>query len=190
MGQRLNLEIKTNDKVLANAYYHWSGYTTSSLEITKSAIQFILNNEIKLDVESAIKILEHTGASFNDKAWKNALDSGIVKGEFKECQGRNAGLIGVTESDMKETRVWEEGRIEINIENKSFRFKCAHEKDYIEDDDIWDKIKDMFFEIKDIENSYKIPFEKIDKLLDGVKISEDKYNGRFYFGYSCFDSIY
>lgn len=27
MGQRLNIEIHENGKCLANAYYHWSGYT-------------------------------------------------------------------------------------------------------------------------------------------------------------------
>lgn len=33
MGQRLNIEIMKNDKVLANAYYHWSAYTESALEL-------------------------------------------------------------------------------------------------------------------------------------------------------------
>lgn len=31
MGQRLNLEFQYGDKVIANAYYHWSGYTIDSL---------------------------------------------------------------------------------------------------------------------------------------------------------------
>ena len=31
MGQRLVIEIKEGDTVLANAYYHWSGYTETSL---------------------------------------------------------------------------------------------------------------------------------------------------------------
>ena len=33
MGQRLNIEIKKDSKVLANAYYHWSAYTSSALQM-------------------------------------------------------------------------------------------------------------------------------------------------------------
>ena len=41
MGQRLNIEIIENGKVLANAYYHWSGYTSSSLELTQEILEAI-----------------------------------------------------------------------------------------------------------------------------------------------------
>lgn len=41
MGQRLNLEITIGENVLANAYYHWSGYTTSSLKLVESALKKI-----------------------------------------------------------------------------------------------------------------------------------------------------
>lgn len=32
MGQRLNIEVIKNGKVVGNCYYHWSAYTLSSLE--------------------------------------------------------------------------------------------------------------------------------------------------------------
>lgn len=37
MGQRLNIEIKRrkDNKVLANSYYHWSAYTSSSLHLAE-----------------------------------------------------------------------------------------------------------------------------------------------------------
>ena len=41
MGQRLNIQIEmdipesSESKVLANAYYHWSGYTSSAYELVK-----------------------------------------------------------------------------------------------------------------------------------------------------------
>lgn len=190
MGQRLNLEIKNNKGILANAYYHWSGFTLSSLLITKQAIQFILRNKLKNDIATAVKILEHTGASFSKQAWERAKDGKLIKGEYKECQGRNDGLIGVSEIDIEETREWEEGRIEINIENNTFDFECAWEKNYIDDEDIWERIKDLFFEIKEIKSKYKIPFDKIDKFIEGVKTAEKSYNGRFYFDCCCFNSIY
>lgn len=34
MGQRLNIEIISGDKVLANAYYHWSAYSRIAIELT------------------------------------------------------------------------------------------------------------------------------------------------------------
>jgi hypothetical protein len=190
MGQRLNIEIKNNDRTLANAYYHWSGYTESSLELTEAIINYIKKNEIKPDVESAIKLLEHTGATFNESAWNDAVSEGIVSGKLKKCDGRNAGLIGVTQGAMKETRSWEEGRIEINIENNTFDFKCAFKKDYIEDDDIWELIKHKFYRVTGIDKSWQIPFNNINLLINGVKEAQENFNGRFCFEYNSYNSIY
>ena len=38
MGQRLNIEIKKDSKVLANSYYHWSAYTSSALQMLPKSI--------------------------------------------------------------------------------------------------------------------------------------------------------
>lgn len=189
MEQRLNIEIKNNKKALANCYYHWSGYTESALGLTKQIIDHINSNGIASDVKTAIKLLELTGASFSRKAWDNAKDAGIIEGDFKECNGRNEGLIGVSEEDMNETRSWEEGRMTINIDQKSFNFKCAWDKDYIDDEKVWERIRDLFFYIN-IESTYDIPFFKIDELIKGVNTAEKEYGGRFYFKYSAFSSIY
>ena len=40
MGQRLNIEIKENNELLANVLYQWSGFTPASLVLT----QCILDN--------------------------------------------------------------------------------------------------------------------------------------------------
>ena len=39
MGQRLVITIKNDKQNLAKAYYHWSGYTSSGLQISNMAIQ-------------------------------------------------------------------------------------------------------------------------------------------------------
>ena len=39
MGQRLVITIKNDKQDLAKAYYHWSGYTSSGLQISNMAIQ-------------------------------------------------------------------------------------------------------------------------------------------------------
>lgn len=35
MGQRLVIQISNDDKILANAYYHWDGFTKNSLDLAK-----------------------------------------------------------------------------------------------------------------------------------------------------------
>lgn len=54
MGQRLNIEIVKDKKVLANCYYHWSGYSNSAVNL---AIQIIERFEYirKYKVEKYIK---------------------------------------------------------------------------------------------------------------------------------------
>ena len=69
MGQRLNIEIRKEDKVLANAYYHWFGYTSSSLQLTSEILKNIDNVNFDNDVAKAVKLLEVTGA-------------GLTKSEF------------------------------------------------------------------------------------------------------------
>jgi hypothetical protein len=191
MGQRLNIEIKNNKNVLANCYYHWSGFTTSSLKLTKKIIEYLKVNNVSNDVKGAIELLYHTGASFTKQSWENAKNDKLIEGDYKEIADRNNGLIGVSESDIKKTQSWEEGRIEINIENKTFKFDCAFEKDYIDYDEIWYRISDLFYKINlDKTSKYQIPFYQIDILLDGIIESEKNYKGRFYFNNYCFDSVY
>ena len=52
MGQRLVIEIKEGDTVLANAYYHWSGYTETSLNLLNEVMnKGIFNNDKKLPIK-------------------------------------------------------------------------------------------------------------------------------------------
>ena len=73
MGQRLNIEIRKNDEVLANAYYHWSGYTSSSIELTSEILKNIDNVNFDNDVVKAVKLLEITGAGLTSSEEKFSL---------------------------------------------------------------------------------------------------------------------
>lgn len=46
MGQRLNIEIMKDNKVLANAYYHWAAYTGAALELCQCIIDEIKSESI------------------------------------------------------------------------------------------------------------------------------------------------
>lgn len=57
MGQRLNIEIKENNKVLANSYYHWSGYTSSALLLTEKILDAIKSTKHDNSTVMAIRLL-------------------------------------------------------------------------------------------------------------------------------------
>jgi hypothetical protein len=44
MGQRLVVEIKRNDNVIASAYYHWSAYTVPALNVLSSMNKHVFSN--------------------------------------------------------------------------------------------------------------------------------------------------
>jgi len=131
MGQRLNLEIAENGKTLANAYYHWSGYTTSSLEVT----QFILDNIDNISYENrvinAVKLLETTGAGLTDEEMEY-IKKNIPEAEeipFDKAVSRNAGLTAVSEKGIEETRNWEEARVTVDLAAKTVNFQALFKYD-------------------------------------------------------------
>lgn len=191
MGQRLNLEIIDGEKCLANAYYHWSGYSTSSLRIAKQACAVLLRKDLEPTVQNAIKCLEATGATFNKECWDASKKQGDVVGEWPGCDGRNDGLIGTTEESIKETRSWEEGRIEIDIVKKIFNFKCCwgpNSEEYVEDNEITEDEIKAATKLK-FDSLLNIPISEIDFLLAEIEECE-KNRGLFYVGKDLYGSIY
>ena len=123
MGERLNLEIKSQGKGRANAYYHWSGYTSSSYYIAKEAIASIDRIKVKDPILKAIRILEATGAGLtqHEKEEAKKLFPNI---RFASCGGRNDGLIAISKEGMKETRQWEEARVTIDLDKEMVIFNA------------------------------------------------------------------
>lgn len=117
MGQRLNIEIVRGNECIANAYYHWSAYTSSAIRLTEQIIDFFEDNaedDFKSKVEYAVRALETTGAGINDSE-KNMIELTKDFGfKFKHCIGRKNGLISVTEPGIHETEQWDEGRVTID----------------------------------------------------------------------------
>ena len=120
MGQRLNIQIEmdipnsSESKVLANAYYHWSGYTSSAYELVKKiADSNYWNEECKLadPVAQAINLLEVTGAGLTKDEFTDKYPESI----YKLSTDRNDGLIAISEKGITETQNWEEARVTINL---------------------------------------------------------------------------
>lgn len=122
MGQRLNIEILDNKEVLANCYYHWSGYTSSALHLTKEIIgSSMIRDEflqaIPDKIAYAVALLKLTGAGNVD---------------------RNAGLISTSTEDIEETRRWQEAGVYIDIGTQTIVFDLFYElgDDEIEEQEI------------------------------------------------------
>lgn len=151
MGQRLNLEITKKNRVVANAYYHWSAYTGSAYELTAMAYNFIKYNKgsIKDSKLLAIRALEATGAGVPD--WQEGESElrrlrNIRKystTEFEPFQDRNHGIISCFTDSIKETEDWAEGTVTIDLDTESICFTVFSFYDSVED------IKDWYEDFKE-----------------------------------------
>lgn len=184
MGERLNIEILKDGKVLANSYYHWSGYTRSSLGLTQHILNN-LNNVIHEDeVLRAIKLLETTGAGLTDdeKVYAGNVYKDI---QFGKCSGRNEGLIAVSEEGIKTTRRWEEARVQIHIDTEKVDFgaywkyeKEEHREDYHEDQDELQEcdIKFNGIAFSEFEAFNKAVYDLIENDVYWIRLASDPKN--------------
>ena len=124
MGQRLNLEFQYGDKVIANAYYHWSGYTINSL-VELLAVHELIEYDNIHDEKSAIIELVNVYDNKLHKLSGLTLDSlDEVKKYIPEYPGiknelnRNFGLLSISEKGMNLTREWMELILRYDIKNK------------------------------------------------------------------------
>ena len=174
MGQRLNIEIVSDDTLLANCYYHWSAYTGSALTLTELIIEKFYDSDMSPSIKNAVELLESTGAGVNEqeRIEIKKFPNKFVGIDFKKATDRNCGLISVTENGMEETQQWEEGRVTIDILNEivSFDVFWTYSKEeyvviYADEDDV--QLSDLPVCRLDLD---KIPFEDIGEfrsLVDG-----------------------
>lgn len=170
MGQRLNVEIWNNGKVLANAYYHWSAYTESAAEIVCDALNYINSNPIQDDNDLlyAIRILEATGAGLTDREIEHAKTIPALDGEtFAECGGRNEGLIAISDEGISETRDWQEGAAHIYLDEKRVSFRVFWTSTKWE----WEKEQREDYEN---ENANARNLERVKFNLDDIKFHDWK----------------
>lgn len=164
MGQRLNLEIWSDGKCLANAYYHWSAYTSCASVLVNEVIQAYRSNPVAPTKLVAVRLLEATGAGlpYEEKA---AMQAEYPDASFAECFGRNNGLIAVTNQAINETRYWEEYRATIHLDRQSVEFfvlrqiPVAEWRKYVEDDELNEELLDVNSLPQMQYDASKIPFD-------------------------------
>lgn len=175
MGQRLNIEIVENGVCLANAYYHWSAYTSSAFELAKQIIEAIQTVKEEIPVMKAIRLLEVTGAKLMSEEIDFAKK--LLLGDFEKATDRNDGLISISEKGIAETRQWQEGAVYIYLDEKRMKFDVLHRTDFLEYRKSEEKYNGRKVEINDIP-IFDIDFSdiKFDKIGDFESFIKDHEN--------------
>lgn len=186
MGERLNIEVVKGNKLLANSYYHWSGYSNCAVNLTIEIVEsfeyikkYKVDNVKNKDILLAIRLLEATGAGTNESQISNTIKTiGLIDTnvEIKKCKGRDEGIIEISEEGMNENRSWEESRVTIDIENQKINFEAYQEID--EEDKKY--YEEEAVEFKNINVDFNnIKFEDIFDLK--AFIDKNYYNSQYFF---------
>ena len=159
MGQRLNIQIEANDtdtnetKVLANCYYHWSGYTSSAMELVKEIVESgIYNLDILDPVEKAIRLLEATGAGLAE----DELTDTYNEPKYEKAISRNMGLIAISEEGTNRVAELKKSRVTINLTTSSIDMSdmVYEETDVFSRADRETKLKNLYELKADLNSSF------------------------------------
>lgn len=182
MGQRLNIEVRYDGEPVANAYYHWSAYTSSSLNLLGQVIEAYRSRTEINKLKVAVEILQATGAGINEEEKENIAKDTTGRFNnisFQDCDNRNTGLLSVTEQGMEETRKWEEGRVTVDIGTEEFTFDVMIIMDNADFEDCWESSADQLPDAQiDFTEACKFSdFEKFQKTIvdnpNGVRLDDD-----------------
>lgn len=204
MGQRLVIHMMNDfDEEIANAYYHWSAYTSSSLSLLKliaDALKLIQEESTEKwavtdytnrvyhtkidslnDHELATILLYATGAGLRDT--KESIEV-LCKNDEKRLRipaissiDRNEGLIELTKEGMDNSCTWSEGDAYVYIRSGDVEFEVLN---YISFDDAekceinLEEIEEMNEEIDLFEFNLK-DIGKIKELVSNLPLKT--YNG-------------
>lgn len=173
MGQRLVIVGKKDHIPIFNIYFHWSAYTSSSLDEADHLLKYLLQPEKCSDlVLSAIEYCEARGGGLSNDVDIEEVERIYPAHKIKTAGiSRNNGLIAITADGMNQNLSWAEGVLEIDfdndiINNNVFFYYDSVEQineEYCYEGD--DKIKDS-----DILNPYisveSFHFDKIDEVKE------------------------
>lgn len=183
MGQRLNIEIKSGEEIIANAYYHWAAYSDSAYELAEIIVNEFDNVKDMDKFGQAIALLQKTGSGVDSGDFDTAKSKLPEDFQLIRATNRNNGITSISEEGMTETRNWEEGRVTIDLDSKTIDFDVFTKLDDVEDPEIELKMKNA----KQLDfNPFEMSFEDIEKL--GLVVSTP--SEVFMIDEMCYQCIY
>lgn len=138
MGQRLVITVRKEQEDIAKIYFHWSGYSDSALEETRSLLEDIDTNEedIKKLQLNIIRACESMGGGIDGGAGSEEFSyvcNMFPSVSFKEDPNRNCGLVALSENDMEEMQLRSNGNIVIDLDYNRIYNSVLHEYHSIEE---------------------------------------------------------
>lgn len=123
MGQRLVITAfrKQGDEPLFNIYYHWSAYSSSSLEELKALVKGLEYDESTTDYDLIKRTVEWLqthggGVCYDDvEAYQKRFDANYI-----DKASRNAGILAFTKEAKDNLQYWSEGDISVYLDAKEF----------------------------------------------------------------------
>ena len=165
IGERLIINIidkPSDEEILTNCYYHWSGYTDSALALVSRCIATYEANKSKYDDKKilAIKMLESTGAGLYKNDIEKYLELKLLNPKYpylKVADDRNAGLIAISQNEIQDNCDSGEEYAYIFLDTETVDFQACYIYDY---DDLKELDED---EIK-VEDLPEIDFDSINEI--------------------------
>lgn len=137
MGQRLNLEIEIDNKLIGNVYFHWGAYTYESLGFLErignileesDVIEEVIEADTKLEKQRwLVKVCEKAGFSGLKEDSHTYLSGMFPDDTFIRATNRNEGLVSITDIDIKDTFSWQEGTCVVYIDSDTGDYSLSND---------------------------------------------------------------
>ncbi len=123
MSKVLVVTVNQGKETLASAYFHWSASPESSIELTKTILDFENGFDIKNQKLKAVQILESTSAGFES----DTMD--LLKKEFQEFKNikfnkvisRTEGIIEIEQAKINEHLSKAKDVISIDLDSRTIK---------------------------------------------------------------------
>lgn len=176
MGQRLVITVRKEQEDISKIYFHWSGYSESALEETRSLLKDIDTKEenIKKLQLNIIRACESMGGGIDGGAGSEEFSyvcNMFPNVSFKEDPNRNCGLVALSENDMEKIQRWSNGNIVIDLDYNRIYNSVFHEYHSLEEYEAY--TEKSAYEVYCYESDIDITdfrIEYIDEVIDFIDV--------------------
>ena len=123
MSKVLVVTVNQGKETLASAYFHWSASPESSIELTKTILDFENGFDIKNQKLKAVQILESTSAGFEsdtmDLLKKEIQEFKNIK--FNKVISRTEGIIEIEQAKINEHLSKAKDVISIDLDSRTIK---------------------------------------------------------------------
>lgn len=176
MGQRLVITVRKEQEDIAKIYFHWSGYSVSALQETRSLLEAIDTNEedIKKLQLNIIRACESMGGGIDGGAGSEEFSyvcNMFPNVNFKGDPSRDFGLVALSERGMSEMQCWIDENIVIDLDCNRIYNSVFYEYHSIEEyEEETDQSADSVYCYESDIDITDFRMEYIDEVIDFISL--------------------